>query len=96
MRSGIVPSGLDQSDLVARLQAEIGQLRLALGVQNVQLPILGAFQKGTIHLPADGLYYGHAGERIIPAGAPARPGRDAVEEHAATTSRSTWATRSTR
>jgi hypothetical protein len=54
--------------VIAALKAMIGQLRLALGVQNAQLPILGSFQKGTLTVPQQGLYELHGGETVVPAG----------------------------
>jgi hypothetical protein len=55
--SGGGAGGGDTSDLQAQLAALVQQLaqsRLALGIQGIQLPILGSFQKGTLHVPRRG------------------------------------------
>jgi TP901 family phage tail tape measure protein len=57
---------------IRRLREELGKLRLGFKVESTQLGVLGSFQKGTLHVPTTGLAYVHAGERITPAGVPAR------------------------
>jgi hypothetical protein len=74
--------GPDLSQALADALKTIGQLRLALGIENVQLPIIGQFQKGTLNVPTTGLALVHAGEQITPAGV--RSGSDSsgpVEVH---------------
>jgi hypothetical protein len=58
--------GLDQSALIEALREEIGRLKLAIGVEAVQLPILGSFQRGALHVPAHGVYELHPGEQVVP------------------------------
>jgi hypothetical protein len=60
----------DQSGIVALLMEELGKLRLALGVQGVQVPIIGSFQRGILSVPQTGLAMVHAGEQITRAGRP--------------------------
>lgn len=54
--------------LNAELRRMVGQLKLALGLQNVQSPVIAAFQRGTLHVPQTGPYMLHGGERVVPAG----------------------------
>lgn len=54
--------------LLDQLRSENARLRLALGVQGVQLPVIGNFQKGTIHVPTDMVAQLHAGEQVIRPG----------------------------
>jgi len=49
------------------LLRQIGQLRLALGIQTAQTAIIGSFAKGTLTVPETGLALVHAGETIRPA-----------------------------
>jgi TP901 family phage tail tape measure protein len=67
---GAATGGSDQSELIQALLAQIGQLKLALGIQNVQMPIIGSFDKGTLSVSQTGLALVHAGEQITPAGRP--------------------------
>lgn len=60
-------SGPDMQAFIDELQRQLAQLRLALGIQEVQLPIIGSFARGSIHVPETGLALVHAGERITPA-----------------------------
>jgi TP901 family phage tail tape measure protein len=55
---------------VEELLRTIGQLRLALGIEGVQMPIIGSFQKGALHVAETGLALVHAGEQITPSGVP--------------------------
>jgi phage-related protein len=66
--------GPDQSALIQQLMEELGKLRLTLAVQNVQVPIIGSFQKGVLSVPETGLALVHAGEQITPAGRPSVAG----------------------
>ncbi|MGH3090800.1 MAG: hypothetical protein ACRDOG_00495, partial [Gaiellaceae bacterium] len=52
---------------VDALIAQLGQLRLALGIQTSQLGILGSFARGTAFVPETGLAVLHRGEAVIPA-----------------------------
>jgi TP901 family phage tail tape measure protein len=76
--STTAPATADQSALIAELTQRLAQANLALGVQAVQIPIIGSFDKGTIYVPQTGLALVHAGERITPANVPAAAasGRD--------------------
>ncbi len=60
-------SGPDLQAFIDELQRQLAQLRLALGIQEVQIPIIGAFARGSIHVPETGLALVHAGERITAA-----------------------------
>jgi phage-related protein len=62
--------GGKSAELNQQLLAELGKLRLALALQNVQVPIIGQFQGGTLSVSETGLALVHAGERITPAGRP--------------------------
>lgn len=76
---GAIASGTGQGALQAALAAAlatIGRLNLALGIQATQAQVLGSFQKGTLHVPATGLYQLHAGEAVTPAGRAAMSGSD--------------------
>lgn len=64
-------AGGADTTLVDYLMGQVAQLSLALGIQKAQLPILGAFQRGTLHVPETGLYQLHAGEQVRTAGTPA-------------------------
>ncbi|MGH2921826.1 MAG: hypothetical protein ACRDKU_07170, partial [Gaiellaceae bacterium] len=61
----------DQSEELRRALEELGKLRLAFGIQQLQTGIIGAYQRGTLHVPETGLALVHAGEGITPAGVPA-------------------------
>jgi hypothetical protein len=63
--SGGVVTGADNSP---GLLAQISALKLALAVQGAQLPILGSFRSGALHVPQDGVAMLHAGEKIIRPG----------------------------
>lgn len=67
---GVTEIAPDLAEEIRRLQEQLGHYRLALGIQNVQLPIIGSFSSGSIHVPQTGLALVHAGERIERAGTP--------------------------
>lgn len=52
-------------DLLARLLGEVADLRYNVAVEKAQLPIIGAFQRGTLHVPQTGLALLHAGEQVL-------------------------------
>jgi tetratricopeptide (TPR) repeat protein len=58
--------GIDQG-FVQQLLEQLGRYRLALGLQGVQVPVIGSFAKGTLTVPQTGLALVHAGETITPA-----------------------------
>jgi hypothetical protein len=61
-------AGLAAGERIQLLTEELGRVRLALGLQGVQVPIIGSFEKGTLTVPAQGLYELHGGETVTPAG----------------------------
>jgi TP901 family phage tail tape measure protein len=73
--------GPDLSQALADALRTIGQLRLALGLEAVQLPIIGQFGKGTLNVPTEGLAYVHAGEQISQRGARSMDGVPGEGDH---------------
>ena len=59
-------SSSENADRISALGAEVGRLRLALGIQGAQIPLIGSFAKGALYVPGTGLAMVHAGERIVP------------------------------
>ncbi|MGH2712832.1 MAG: hypothetical protein ACRDM7_02885, partial [Thermoleophilaceae bacterium] len=51
---------------VARLIAQLGQLKLALGIQGAQMSVLGGFRHGIRFVPETGLGGLHKGEMVLP------------------------------
>jgi TP901 family phage tail tape measure protein len=68
----------DLQALLAALTQQLAQANLALGVQGIQIPLIGAFERGTIHVPETGPYLLHAGEKVTQNGVPAGIGGDGV------------------
>jgi TP901 family phage tail tape measure protein len=66
----------DLQALLAALTQQLAQANLALGVQGIQIPLIGAFERGTIHVPETGPYLLHAGEKVTQNGVPAGVGGD--------------------
>lgn len=56
--------------IIDELKRQLAELRLALGIENVQLPLIGAFQTGSIFVPQTGLAMLHAGEQVLTSGRP--------------------------
>lgn len=50
------------------LRRMVAQLKLALGIQQAQLPVIASFQRGTLQVPRTGPYMLHGGEQVVPAG----------------------------
>lgn len=50
------------------LRRIVGQLKLALGIERAQLPVIASFQRGTLQVPQTGPYMLHGGEQVVPAG----------------------------
>jgi hypothetical protein len=65
---GGVSAGAGASPVdVSALLSQIARLTQALDIQGAQQAVLGSFQKGTLHVPATGVYALHAGEAVTPA-----------------------------
>jgi hypothetical protein len=73
--AGVLPVNIDD------LLRQIGQLKLALGIQGVQQGIIGAFSGGTLNVPQTGLALVHSGETITPAGSARGGGNEPIHVH---------------
>lgn len=55
---------------IEKLLAQLAQFKQALAIQGVQIPLIGSYQRGTLHVPETGMYELHSGERVTSAGVP--------------------------
>jgi TP901 family phage tail tape measure protein len=74
---GVTVPGPNLDDLLR----QIGQLKLALGIQGAQQGIIQSFAGGTLNVPTTGLALVHAGEQITPAGSARGGGSEPIHVH---------------